>query len=163
MGIRLLLIGEAPPASGRNFFKQDSGLYRAIFEVFQGVDGGITHEAFPRVFSGCGCGLVDLCERPVDQLDEKARRIARTEAEPVLARRLAEMRPEAIITMLRAIAPNVHRATAAAGWTGRHTVLPYPGRWVRHREVFVRELRPWIEELLLPASGSGPKAGGESG
>ena len=33
--VRLLFIGESPPASGRFFYHGDSGLYRAIREVFQ--------------------------------------------------------------------------------------------------------------------------------
>jgi hypothetical protein len=147
MGTRLLFIGEAPPASRRNFFQQNSGLYRAIFEAFQGVNREITHDTFLATFSDQGCRLIDLCEEPVDRLGAVARRKARTASEPSLARRLLELRPEAIVTLLRSIEPNVARAVVVAGWHGPCHRLPYPGRWVRHREVFVRELRPVILEL----------------
>jgi hypothetical protein len=36
--IRLLFIGESPPASGRFFYRQDSGLYRAIRDAFRRQD-----------------------------------------------------------------------------------------------------------------------------
>src|SRR5215475_10648558 len=35
--IRLLFIGEAPPASGRFFYSRNSGLYRAMREAFAAI------------------------------------------------------------------------------------------------------------------------------
>jgi hypothetical protein len=32
--VRILFVGEAPPASGRFFYQGDSGLYRAVRETF---------------------------------------------------------------------------------------------------------------------------------
>jgi hypothetical protein len=148
MGTRLLFIGEAPPASGRSFFRQDSGLYRAIFEVFQGLDTSISHATFPEVFAARGCKLIDLCDEPVDRLRAAARRAACQAAEPSLVRMLGELRPEAIVTMLRSIEVNVDRAIVSAGWQGGRYSLPYPGRWVRHREVFVQQLRPIVWALM---------------
>ena len=42
--IRLLFIGESPPASGRFFYRRDSGLYRAIRDTFRMIDPSITDE-----------------------------------------------------------------------------------------------------------------------
>jgi hypothetical protein len=33
-GVRILFVGEAPPASGRFFYQADSGLYRAVRDTF---------------------------------------------------------------------------------------------------------------------------------
>jgi hypothetical protein len=49
--VRLLFIGESPPASGRFFYRQDSGLYGAIRDAFRGIDPSITDETFLGIFS----------------------------------------------------------------------------------------------------------------
>ena len=74
--LRLLFIGEAPPASGRFFYRGDSGLYRAIRDAFRVVDPSFTDEAFLPVFQSSGCYLIDLCPDPVDRLDRQSRREA---------------------------------------------------------------------------------------
>ena len=145
--VRLLFIGEAPPASGKFFYRQDSGLYRAMRDAFRMLDPAITDGGFLAAFQNLGCYLIDACPQPVDQLDAKARREACRASEPSLARAIQGLQPDAIATLVRSIRGNVERATALAEWTGPLIDLPYPGRWVRHREAFLSALVPRLSAL----------------
>ena len=146
--VRLLFIGESPPASGRFFYQQDSGLYRAMFETFQRVDVSVDHANFLSRFALTGCYLVDLCPEPVDRLDPARRRAACRAAEAPLARTIARLRPETIVSVVRSIEANVDRAISRAGWRGDVLRLPYPGRWQRSRTTFGDALTPAVRGLL---------------
>ena len=143
--VRLLFIGESPPASGRFFYRADSGLYRAMRDAFRAVDPSIREEQFLPTFQAWGCYLVDLCAEPVDRLDTKSRRAACRAGEHLLAREIARLRPERIATVVRSIEGNVARALERARWTCPVLHLPYPGRWYRNRDVFIEMLRPVLE------------------
>ena len=147
--VRLLFIGESPPASGRFFYRSDSGLYRAVREVFHVIDASITDSTFLNVFRESGCYLFDLCPEPVDQLGATARRDARRLAQRNLSRVIDRLQPAMIATLLRSIESNVLASIAAAHWRGSVLHLPYPGRWKHHREAFVRELVPTIRPLVF--------------
>jgi hypothetical protein len=151
--VRVLFVGEAPPASGAFFYRRDSGLYRALSTTFE--------EAFPRLrgrdflaeFRGLGCYLVDLCGRPVDCLGPWERRKARRMGEVRLAGVLRRLRPMAVVVLLRSIDENSARAERVAAWSGARIVVPYPGRWVRwcteFREILVPVLRRWKRDEVL--------------
>jgi hypothetical protein len=147
--VRVLFIGEAPPASGKFFYQRDSGLYRAIRDAFRLVDSSVTDANFLQVFQASGCYLIDLCGRPVDKLDLASRRALCLEAEPTLCQTLLDLKPETIVIMLRSIRGNVQRATDCASWAGEFVELPYPGRWWKHREAFLSQLRPLLERILI--------------
>ena len=155
--VRLLFIGESPPASGRFFYRRDSGLYRAMREVFQMIDPSITDSTFLTVFQESGCYLFDLCPEPVDHLSATARRDACRLAEGNLSRVIDRLQSAMIATLLRSIESNVLASIATARWRGSLLHLPYPGQWKSHREAFVRELAPAIRPLVLgrtaPADG----------
>jgi len=140
--VDLLFIGEAPPASGRFFYQADSGLYRAMRGAFFAALPELRDADFLESFRTLDCYLVDLCGKPVDRLDPPERKQARTEGEVPLSRMVRRLQPGTVITVVRAIAPNVIRAQQLSNWTGVHLVLPYPGRWKQHRGAF--------EELLIP-------------
>jgi hypothetical protein len=146
--IRLLFIGEAPPASGRFFYWQDSGLYRAIRDAFCAINPSVTDDRFLEIFQKAGCYLIDACTQPVDHLDARSRRAACLGSEPFLSRRINQLRPAAIVILLRSIQNNVLRAADRAGWRGSIIDLPYPGRWARHREMFLRSLVPQLKDRL---------------
>ena len=152
--VRLLFIGESPPASGRFFYRRDSGLYRAIREAFQMIDPSITDPTFLTVFQESGCYLFDLCPQPVDRLLATARRDACRLAEGNLSRVIDRLQPNMIATLLRSIESNVVASIAMAHWRGSVLHLPYPGRWKRHREAFVRELLPAIRPIVLSRTAS---------
>jgi hypothetical protein len=145
--LRLLFIGESPPASGRFFYQRDSGLYRAMREAFRTIDPSINDESFLSVFQNSGCYLIDLCPHPVDDLDPRLRRAACVASEASLCRAIKKLQPQAIATLLRSIRDNVERAASRAGWQGPLTNLPYPGRWSQHRQTFLDAVVPLLTRL----------------
>jgi hypothetical protein len=148
--VRILFIGESPPASGRFFYQADSGLYRAIREAFLKAFPSLRERDFLESFRSLGCYLVDLCERPVDRLQPKARRKTCRAGEPNLSKTFRTLRPQIAIVVIRSIARNVQRSERRANWSGRHIEMPYPGRWIRHRATFVRQLVPILRRFFSP-------------
>jgi len=145
--VRILFVGESPPASGRFFYQADSGLYRAIREVFLLAFRDLREERFLESFQSLGCYLVDLCGRPVDRLSARSRRRVCAAGEIRLARKIRRLDPEMIVVVVRSIGDNVRRAAKNAGWTGLQIVLPYPGRWHRYRQEFRRKLVPVLRSI----------------
>jgi hypothetical protein len=148
----MLFIGESPPASGRFFYRRDSGLYRATCDAFQIIDPAINDENFLAAFQAMGCYLIDLCPDPVDRLDPPSRRAACRAGEAVLSGTIALLQPAVIATVVRSIEANVIRAAFRASWAGPFLHLPYPGRWSRYRAAFVEGLVPVISSLRLLAA-----------
>ena len=146
--LRLLLIGESAPASGRFFYQRDSALYRAVRDAFRIVETGITDESFLEAFQASGCYLIDLCAEPVDHLDSKSRRAACRASETSLSRRIVSLQPPAIATVVRSIEANVARAISSAHWHGPLHHFPYPGRWSRYRSAFVDSFATKLSELM---------------
>ena len=146
--VRLLFIGESPPASGRFFYRQDSGLYRAIRDAFRMVDPSITDDTFLENFQASGCYLIDACACPVDHLDANSRRAACLASEPALTRRIRNLEPDSIVTLVKSIRHIVQRAASNARWRGPILDLPYPGRWASHRKIFLEHLAPQLEQLF---------------
>src|SRR4051812_33943484 len=152
--LRLLFIGEAPPASGRFFYCCNSGLYRAIRDAFHLVQPSHTDADFLATFQASGCYLVDTCPYPVDRLDAKSRTAACLASEPLLTRAIRELRPPVIMTTVRSIRPVVERAALHSRWCGRLLDLPYPGRWAAHRKSFIAQLVPELAALPLGTGAS---------
>ena len=153
--LKLLFVGESPPASGRFFSRGDSGLYRAVRDAFRAADPLTTDDNFLSAFKDSGCYLVDLCPDPVDRLGSKQRRAACRAGELPLSRTIARLSPVAIVIVVRSIEINVARAAFRANWHGTVLALPYPGRWSQHRNSFIEGLAPTIRELILRLNDSG--------
>ena len=151
--VRLLFIGESPPASGRFFYCGDSGLYRAMRDAFQTIDSFISDANFLWAFQTSGCYLIDLCPEPVDHLSPEQRRAACRAGEAQLSRTIARLQPLMIATVVRSIERIVTQAACRAGWHGPFMRLPYPGRWSRYRKVFhdalaERVSQAWAREFI---------------
>jgi hypothetical protein len=146
--VRVLFIGESPPASGRFFYRGDSGLYRAVRDLFQTADPSVSEENFLYRFRECGCYLIDTCPDPVNHLDPQARRAACVAGEPSLVRDIRRLQPETIVSLMRSIRDCIDRAAAKANWCGPILDVPYPGRWIRHRRVFMAKLLPYIQDVV---------------
>jgi hypothetical protein len=145
--VRILFVGEAPPASGRFFYNADSGLYRAVRDAFITAFPGLAGDNFLNSFRSLGCYLVDLCAEPVDRLERKPRRDACVKGETRLSRMLRRLRPRVVIAVVQSIGSNVRRSERRAKWSGLHVELPYPGRWHHHRNAFVRALVSLFREM----------------
>jgi hypothetical protein len=149
--VKLLFIGEAPPASGHFFYQADSGLYRAVRSTFIAVFPKLTNEDFLKSFRTFGCYLVDLCGTPVDRLNKSQRRKVCKDGEARLSRTIQNLRPKIVITIVRSIENNVARAMIRARRNESSLNLPYPGRWKKHRMEFEKILAPVLrKELKLP-------------
>jgi hypothetical protein len=154
--VRVLFVGESPPAGGTFFYAADSGLYRATRDAFEAaLPGRFPADRFLECFAQLGCYLEDLSHEPVNQLTARSdgsvqkRITARRDGEARLAKVLAALRPRAIVVLLKAIAPNVARAATQAlcSETERY-VLTYPSRWHRHRVVYRSELAALVRDLV---------------
>ena len=146
--VHILFVGESPPASGRFFYRRDSGLYWAVRGLFQAADPSISDEEFLHRFRESGCYLIDACADPVDKLDPKLRRAACAAGEHLLSRGIRRLQPEMIVSLVRSIRGNIDRAAAMANWYGPIIDVPYPGRWIRHRKVFATKLMPYVKGVL---------------
>jgi len=155
-GVRILFVGESPPASGRFFYQADSGLYRAVRETFVAAIARLPETDFLDSFRSLGCYLVDLCSEPVNKMSVPDRRQAWKAGEVRLARTIRALQPKIIVTVVRSICANVRRAQQQAGWSGRHVELPYPGRWrsaeIQFRQQLVPLLRKTLGKAMLPHS-----------
>jgi hypothetical protein len=148
--VRMLFVGESPPASGKFFYAGNSGLYRAVRHVFLDAIPALDDKDFLETFRVLGCYLVDLCGKPVDRLDSRERKLACMAGEVGLSRTIKRLQPKIIVTLARSIAANVRRAEKLAGWQGQILELPYPGRWKSHREVFAKGLTPILKKIARP-------------
>jgi hypothetical protein len=155
--VRILFVGESPPASGRFFYQADSGLYRAVRDTFAIAFPSLPGSEFLSRFRSLGCYLVDLCSHPVDQMTRKARERACRAAELGLAPTIRRLHPRIIVAIVRSIRLNVRRAQDGAGWSGLYLELPYPGQWRRHRIEFERQLVPLLRKELRVARNRDPR------
>ena len=146
--VRILFVGEAPPVSGRFFYRADSGLYRAIRDTFLAAFPRMRSTPFLDSFRSLGCYLIDLCGTPVDRMNLRSRQRICLAGEARLSRRIRQLRPTTIVTVVRSIGINVRRAEQDANWSGPHFELPYPGRWHRFRKEFCRKLVPVLRANL---------------
>ena len=122
--VRLLFVGESPPASGRFFYNRDSGLYRAMLGAFHAMDHTISDDNVLDVFQKTGCYLTDVYRRPVDRLDLVARRDACSAGEKTLARRIRKLQPGIIISLVRSIKGNVENAAPSLHGTAPYSTHP---------------------------------------
>lgn len=145
--VRVLFVGESAPASGKFFYAGNSGLYRAVKQVFLNAIPAFSDKDFLEAFRELGCCLVDLCGKPVDRLETRERKLACLAGEDGLSRTIKKLQPEIIVTLARSIAANVRCAKKLARWQGEILELPYPGRWKSHREVFAEGLTPVLKKI----------------
>jgi hypothetical protein len=146
--VRILFVGEAPPASGRFFYRGNSGLYRAVRDTFLAAFPSLSKDEFLDTFQESGCYLVDLCGEPVDYLPRGARLKVCCRSEARFTGAVRTLQPKVVVTLVRSIRTSVERALMTAKWTGVHLELPYPGRWKHHRLEFQNRLVPVLIKTL---------------
>jgi len=142
--VRLLFVGESPPASGDFFYLGNSKLYRSTAAAL-GWDED-WKEALSS-FQDAGGYLIDLCHEPIDKLARPAKRAKRKEAEADLAVRLQSLAPDAIVIAMRDIEGNVRRAIAAAGLPESLPVFVVSFPAHGHQPEYIRDLREIAKEL----------------
>jgi len=154
--IRVLFVGESPPAGGTFFHNANSNLYRYTEEAFatafnRQFEPG---EEFLEFFAGLGCYLDDLCAVPVNHHDKGERELQRMSGITSLSARMQITPPKAIVVVMKAIEQHVRQAANQAG-LGRIPVfaLPFPaqGNQRKYVERLVKTLRdPLIQLALQP-------------
>jgi hypothetical protein len=142
--VKVLLIGESRPSNGTFFYRGDSRLAKYTWEAI-----GREHRSvfeFLRHFQSRGCFLMDLCREPVNHLPAEKRKIARMKGEQTLQQYLRDVRPLAIIVVMKGIVEHVERALKAAGLgvVPRH-VVPFPAQG--HEREYVAGLRSIFLEI----------------
>ena len=148
--VKVLVVGESPPANGTFFYCGDSNLYRYTKEAFEeafGVEWRSTEE-FLSFFRECGCYLVDLCDDPVNGLDDRLRQQKRTEGIQRLAREISQAGAAVQIVVMKDIVKYVQRARRRSGTRPkRNWELPFPVRSRRNQRRFVEGLTRALNEL----------------
>jgi hypothetical protein len=146
--IRLLLIGESPPAGGTFFYRGNSILQRWTAAAMSRAHAVDVEDptAFLREFRAAGYYLDDLCLEPVNHLIASERRRARVDGVQGLEARMASARPVAVACVMRGIAPIVRDALRRSGLAGRPFYsLPFPAQG--HHRRYVDELASIMSAL----------------
>jgi len=149
-GVKVLFVGESPPAGGTFFYLADSHLYiytkKAFLEVFSQKmqdDNG-----FLDYFKEMGCYLDDLCYEPINNLPKAKRQLMRNDSEKCLANRIKCYNPEAIIIVIKAIEKNVWNAIYKAGVDTSHVYsLPFPANG--HQQKYLSGLKDVLINLKV--------------
>jgi hypothetical protein len=138
--LRILFVGESPPASGRYFYVGNSLLYSAMRDAFEDSLGRGPRGGFLDFFQDLGCYLTDLSNVPVNQLPFGARErtAARRAGIPGLVDLIRERKPAAIVGVLLDIEPEIREALQDSGESSTVHLLPFPRGQERTR--FVRQL-----------------------
>lgn len=142
--IKILFVGESRPANGTFFYRGDSRLARYTREAIGTENGSVLD--FLEDFCSRGCFLTDLCARPVNRLPPTARNRARAMGEQNLTAIVSQIRPSAVVVVMKRIEHYVKRAlkTANLASTSLH-VLPFPAQG--HEREFVSGLRRVLDQL----------------
>jgi hypothetical protein len=156
--VRILFVGESPPAGGTFFYAANSNLFVHTQAAFvralgRGVGDG---ETFLQYFKGLGCYLEDLCCQPVNRLAGTTRQRAHRNAMGDFVRRVRRHSPDAIVVVSRAIREPVAGALdqAGLGHVPRYE-LPFPA--FGHHTEYIRGLSEllvkWLRRVDHPAVG----------
>jgi hypothetical protein len=137
--IRLLLVGESPPAS-KKFFYVKSAMTKHTAQAFKKAYGASFRddEEFLHYFKICGCYLDDLCHDPVDDLPKAQREECLKTSIDGLAQRICEMNPSVLAIVLKKIERYVQEAVCKSGRQPKVFVLPFPGNG--HQTKYINQL-----------------------
>ena len=144
----VLFIGESPPVGKTFFYAANSHLFRYTREAFLKVYGAACGDGdrFLRFFQSLGGYLVDLCDEPVNDLPQQARKSKRNEGIRPLARRIKEANPRAIVVVMKAIQKHVQQSVDLASANDLFIYyLPFPAQG--HQQQYIHELAATLRQL----------------
>ena len=134
--IRVLFVGESPPANGTFFYAGDSKLVHYSEKAFREVFGSFPN--FLAFFKEKGCYLDDLCpDKYLNHLEKKLgkkegkklRKTYRQQGIEPLAQRIRELQPAplAFVVVMKGIEVSVRKAIQQAGLAAHPThILNFP-------------------------------------
>ncbi len=149
--IRLLLIGESPPAKGK-FFYVKSAMTTYTSNAFEKSFGVTFHnnEGFLDYFMRCGCFLDDLSHSPVDDLPRNEREKALRRCIEPLSERIRQVDPSVIVIVIVIVLKKIERfvreAILKSGCNPEIYVLPFPGNC--HQKKYIEQLSGIISKFL---------------
>ncbi len=146
--IKILFVGESAPVAGTFFYKADSlcgYTQKAFAQVFEDAGAKVGYD-FLDYFKGKGCYLEDLCLIPVNDMSQMERKLCWKRGVPQLAGRLAEYKPDVVITILLGIKDYVEEACVKAKLDNvKRFAIPFAGNGNQGR--YVDELVKILREL----------------
>jgi len=143
--VRVLFVGESPPANGTFFYKCDSKLYKHTKKVFQEFWIFKSDKEFLERFKNEGFYLEDLCDEPINHLPKRERKAKRNENIETLAKKLKQLNPEVIIVVMKSIQRQVKGAIKIAGLNPKYYAIPFPSRgWQKE---FEKQLKGILTEI----------------
>lgn len=138
--IRLLLIGESPPAKG-GFFYMDRQMTKYTMQAFKKAHGKNFKDVteFLDYFKTCGCYLDDLSHIAVNGKDPLEREKILVGSLDALAQRIREANPSEVASVLKKIGPYVEMALEKSGSPAQlHPPLSFPGHG--HQNKYIETL-----------------------
>jgi hypothetical protein len=148
--LKTLFVGESAPHSGAFFYCGNTAMLRHMRSAVELALG--KSDNFLECFKSYGWYLDDLVLEPVNHLGKSQRKAECQSAVESLARRIADYRPEAIVSLLIGIKPFVDEAAKEAGSNVAPYAVPFPG--MGHQERFkaaMARIIPKLPRLTEPA------------
>ncbi|NQT67615.1 MAG: hypothetical protein HQ569_08605 [Actinobacteria bacterium] len=152
--IKILLIGESPPAQEENFFylAPNSDLYNFTKLTFENVFGDKIRKStsFIKFFKSEGFFLDDLCREPINNIkDEYERETKRQHNIILLAQRIAEYNPIIIIGIMKKIKYHIAEAIRLSKIEPKYIhYLGYPTRNKTNISNYIDGLEDIIRSLI---------------
>lgn len=141
--IKVLFVGEAPPAGQTFFYAENSQVYRHLEKALQSHLGN--SDSFLKAFREHGYFLDDLTLEPIGTVSPGERKRILKQNIPRLAQRIAEYQPQMIVTILKRIFPYVEEARSLAGVDVPNRSVSFPGNG--QQVVFLREMAELLPDL----------------
>jgi hypothetical protein len=147
--VTTLFVGESPPNGGTFFYKRDSQLYWAMKEALSATFDFLTS------FQADGFFLDDLVLHPINQIKiGKERDEHRRNGVSLLAERMTDYKPLAVVAVMCAIEPMVKDAIRKAGLSRVPLyVTPFPSR-PEHKRRFQAKMAEIIPKLPKLSKGT---------
>jgi hypothetical protein len=137
--IKVLFVGESPPASGKFFYRggaMTAFTMKAFMTAYDISFAG--QKEFLDDFKAFGCFLDDLSHSPVNRLKGTEREQVLKDSVDSLADRVRNSEPAVVIAVFRKIEGHVRRAVEKSGIAATVCVLPAPGNG--HQNKYVQGL-----------------------
>jgi hypothetical protein len=147
--IATLFVGESPPRSGKFFYLQNTGLYRAMKSVFN-WKGDFLSE-----FKARGFYLDDLSLIPVNGMGRMERRQQCEASIASFSTRLKRYRPAMIVIIGRSVDKFIRTAASDTGLDIPIHCTTYPGRFKNLKERFESDMANIVPQLLDTRQGKG--------
>lgn len=152
--VKVLLIGESPPAEEKNFFffAPNADLYNFTKLAFEKVYGDKINEAsnFLEFFKTKGFFLDDLCREPINDIkNEYQRETKRQNNISSLAKRLSGYNPAIVIGIMKKIQYHISEAIRMSKIEPRYIFyLGYPTHNKRNISNYVNGLENILRTLI---------------